>query len=87
MVVKLKTPLGGTVKTVFTDGEKAPSTPVLPLLNVWAWLIDPFRINTETITAPVIIRHDFLSFISEIIFCLLPRFSIARIRIPQVMED
>lgn len=32
-VVKLNTPPGGTFKTVLDAGEKAPSAPVLPLLN------------------------------------------------------
>jgi hypothetical protein len=35
-VVKLKTPLAGNVSVVFVAGLKAPSAPVLPLLNVWA---------------------------------------------------
>jgi hypothetical protein len=36
MVVKLKTPLGGSVRVVLLVGLKGPSAPVLPLLNVWA---------------------------------------------------
>ena len=31
--VKLNTPLGGSVSSVFTVGLNAPSAPVLPLLN------------------------------------------------------
>jgi hypothetical protein len=36
MVVKLNTPDGGSVSVVLVVGLNAPSTPVLPLLNVWA---------------------------------------------------
>jgi hypothetical protein len=35
-VVKLKTPLGGRLSVVLAVGLKAPSAPVLPLLNVCA---------------------------------------------------
>jgi hypothetical protein len=35
-VVKLKTPLAGTVKVISLVGAKAPSTPLLPLLKIWA---------------------------------------------------
>jgi len=36
IVVKLKTPFGGSVNVVVAAGAKAPSAPVLPLLKVWA---------------------------------------------------
>ena len=36
MVVKLKTPFAGSVSVVLVVGVKAPSAPLLPLLNVCA---------------------------------------------------
>src|SRR5205814_1307893 len=36
IVVKLKTPLGGSASVMSAVGLNAPSAPVLPLLNVWA---------------------------------------------------
>jgi hypothetical protein len=36
IVVKLNTPLGGRASVVLLAGLKAPSVPVLPLVNVWA---------------------------------------------------
>jgi hypothetical protein len=36
IVVKLKTPLGGSARVVLLVGLKGPSAPVLPLLKVWA---------------------------------------------------
>jgi hypothetical protein len=52
IVVKLNTPLGGSVSVVVVVGLKAPSAPVLPLLNVCARAGEPPRASSP-MNAPI----------------------------------
>jgi hypothetical protein len=53
MVVKLNTPSGGSASVVLVVGLKAPSAPVLPLLNVCAsaWPPPMIAVNTTVSTS------------------------------------
>jgi len=53
IVVKLKTPFGGSVNVVVAAGAKAPSAPVLPLLKVCACTTPAQTSASATLTTPI----------------------------------
>jgi len=52
IVVKLKTPFGGSVKVVLAVGAKGPSAPVLPLLKAWAETVPVQSSTRRKLVAP-----------------------------------
>jgi hypothetical protein len=67
IVVKLKTPVGGSASVVVAVGAKGPSSPVLPLLKVWAAAVEAQRRARATCAPPV--SHRRIRFVVMVDSC------------------